>query len=153
QALHTPGHTPGHCCFLLHGPDLLFTGDHVLQRVVPAAGVFFREGRWDRRIRGLPDYLRSLRNLRDLRVERVVPAHYEEIESLPKTADRILRSYDRRTVIIRKAVENGAHTAFAALPHAFPTVRPSVLWATMLETIGHLDVLEELGIIAAEPAD
>jgi glyoxylase-like metal-dependent hydrolase (beta-lactamase superfamily II) len=29
DVLHTPGHTPGHCCFLLRGEELLFSGDQL----------------------------------------------------------------------------------------------------------------------------
>ena len=31
EVLHTPGHTPGHCCFHLPGEGLLFSGDHLFQ--------------------------------------------------------------------------------------------------------------------------
>jgi hydroxyacylglutathione hydrolase len=29
DVLHTPGHTPGHCCFLLSGEGVLFSGDQL----------------------------------------------------------------------------------------------------------------------------
>ncbi len=29
SVLHTPGHTPGHCCFLLADEGMLFSGDHL----------------------------------------------------------------------------------------------------------------------------
>ncbi len=29
DVLHTPGHTPGHCCFLLAGEGVLFSGDQL----------------------------------------------------------------------------------------------------------------------------
>jgi hydroxyacylglutathione hydrolase len=29
EVLHTPGHTPGHCCFLQRGEGVLFSGDHL----------------------------------------------------------------------------------------------------------------------------
>ncbi|NIP92334.1 MAG: MBL fold metallo-hydrolase, partial [Akkermansiaceae bacterium] len=29
QVLHTPGHTPGHCCFLLESEQVLFSGDQL----------------------------------------------------------------------------------------------------------------------------
>jgi hydroxyacylglutathione hydrolase len=31
DVLHTPGHTPGHCCFHLPGEGILFSGDHLFQ--------------------------------------------------------------------------------------------------------------------------
>jgi glyoxylase-like metal-dependent hydrolase (beta-lactamase superfamily II) len=35
SVVHTPGHTPGHLCFLDRDRQVLFTGDHVLPRVSP----------------------------------------------------------------------------------------------------------------------
>ena len=29
RVLHTPGHTPGHCCFVLEGEGVLFSGDQL----------------------------------------------------------------------------------------------------------------------------
>ncbi len=29
EVIHTPGHTPGHCCFFLKDEGLLFSGDHL----------------------------------------------------------------------------------------------------------------------------
>ncbi|MBW7471597.1 MBL fold metallo-hydrolase [Marinobacter sp. M216] len=31
KTLHTPGHASNHICYLLEGPDLLFSGDHIMQ--------------------------------------------------------------------------------------------------------------------------
>ncbi|MFC9789724.1 MBL fold metallo-hydrolase [Rhodococcus sp. NPDC127528] len=40
RAVHTPGHTPGHVCFYLEDVDVMFTGDHVLQKTSPHVGSF-----------------------------------------------------------------------------------------------------------------
>jgi len=29
EVVHTPGHTPGHCCFLVRSEGVLFSGDHL----------------------------------------------------------------------------------------------------------------------------
>lgn len=31
KVLHTPGHTPGHCCFHLRNEGILFSGDHLFR--------------------------------------------------------------------------------------------------------------------------
>ena len=33
EVLHTPGHTPGHCCFLIRQQGVLFSGDHLFRRI------------------------------------------------------------------------------------------------------------------------
>ena len=39
RALHTPGHTPGHLCFVDERSRRLFSGDHVLPRITPNISV------------------------------------------------------------------------------------------------------------------
>jgi glyoxylase-like metal-dependent hydrolase (beta-lactamase superfamily II) len=66
RAIHTPGHTPDHLCFLLEGDRLLFTGDTVLGRgtsvIDPPEG-------------DMAAYVRSLRVLRDLEPATIYPGH------------------------------------------------------------------------------
>jgi glyoxylase-like metal-dependent hydrolase (beta-lactamase superfamily II) len=63
-AVHTPGHTSNHLCFLSDG--LLFSGDHVMSGstvvIAPPDG-------------DMGDYLRSLRAVRRLAPARIAPGH------------------------------------------------------------------------------
>ena len=52
RAVHTPGHTPGHLCFVDERSRRLFSGDHVLPRITPNISVQRR--RSSRPARGLP---------------------------------------------------------------------------------------------------
>ena len=70
RALHTPGHTPGHLCFVDERSRLLFSGDHVLPRITPNISV----QRGDP-ASPLQSYLESLAQTRDLDVDEVLPAH------------------------------------------------------------------------------
>ncbi|HZR79841.1 MAG TPA: MBL fold metallo-hydrolase, partial [Candidatus Binatia bacterium] len=40
QVVWTPGHTPGHCCFLDLDARALFVGDHLLPKITPHVGVY-----------------------------------------------------------------------------------------------------------------
>ncbi len=70
RAVHTPGHTPGHLCFVDERSRRLFSGDHMLPRITPNISVQ-RATPPD----PLGDYLDSLARTRDLDVDEVLPAH------------------------------------------------------------------------------
>jgi glyoxylase-like metal-dependent hydrolase (beta-lactamase superfamily II) len=80
-AVHTPGHSPDHCCFL-DGPDL-YCGDLVQAGatvVVPAS----RGG-------DLSEYLASLERVRRLQVRRMLPGHGPFIDN----PDALIEGYVR----------------------------------------------------------
>jgi glyoxylase-like metal-dependent hydrolase (beta-lactamase superfamily II) len=70
--IHTPGHSPGSSCLLLHRDRLrvLFTGDHILRRRddVPAPLKFPWTWDWDAQVA-------SARRLLDLEFDTIVPSH------------------------------------------------------------------------------
>ena len=58
--LHTPGHTPGHCCFLLRGEELLFSGDQLFAGSIgrtdlPGGDFNVLMRSMETRVLGLPD--------------------------------------------------------------------------------------------------
>ena len=53
RAVHTPGHTPGHLCFVDERSRRLFSGDHVLPRITPNISV--QRADPVRPARGLPE--------------------------------------------------------------------------------------------------
>lgn len=66
EAIHTPGHSPGHTCFLLQPGGVLFTGDHILglgtSIIVPPDG-------------DMHLYMESLSRLLSYPVEVICPGH------------------------------------------------------------------------------
>lgn len=87
QALHTPGHTAGHCSFLIPSEGLLFIGDVCLTKVGPWYGDD---------ITPLDDFIDSINKIIEIKPDRVVSGHNREIlsdnitESLIEYRDRIL---------------------------------------------------------------
>lgn len=88
-AIHTPGHTPGHMCYLDEGHGILFTGDHVLfdisSNIIPWPGI--------PNILGL--YLYSLEKLKSCSASTVLPGHREPGE-LSARIEQLLQHHQQR---------------------------------------------------------
>jgi glyoxylase-like metal-dependent hydrolase (beta-lactamase superfamily II) len=99
RAVHTPGHTPGHLCFVDEGSQRLFAGDHILPRITPNISVHAVE-----RVHPLADYLESLAKVRDLDVDEVMPAHEWRFRGLAQRADDIADHHERRLTELLAAI-------------------------------------------------
>lgn len=97
RCLLTPGHTPGHLCLYEPESKWLFSGDHVLFHITPNIC------RWSGVADSLGDYLESLRRVRDLPVELLLPAHRAETGVLTERVDELTAHHARR-------VENALET-------------------------------------------
>jgi glyoxylase-like metal-dependent hydrolase (beta-lactamase superfamily II) len=100
RAVHTPGHTPGHLCFVDELSQRLFAGDHILPRITPNISVHAVE-----RSEPLADYLQSLAKVRDLDVDEVMPAHEWRFRGLAQRADDIAEHHERRLTELLTAID------------------------------------------------
>jgi glyoxylase-like metal-dependent hydrolase (beta-lactamase superfamily II) len=99
RAVHTPGHTPGHLCFVDELAQRFFSGDHVLPRITPNISLLAHGGRPP-----LADYLVSLAKVRDLDVDEVFPAHEWRFRGLAERADGIAAHHERRLAELLAAI-------------------------------------------------
>ena len=99
RAVHTPGHTPGHLCFVDELSQRLFAGDHILPRITPNISVHAVE-----RVDPLADYLKSLGKVRDLDVDEIMPAHEWRFRGLAQRADDIADHHERRLAELLAAI-------------------------------------------------
>jgi len=99
RAVHTPGHTPGHVCFVDELSQRLFAGDHILPRITPNISVHAVE-----RVNPLFDYLNSLGKVRDLPVDEIMPAHEWRFRGLAQRADDIAAHHERRLAELLAAI-------------------------------------------------
>ncbi len=99
RAVHTPGHTPGHLCFVDELAQRLFAGDHILPRITPNISVHAVE-----RVQPLADYLESLAKVRDLGVDEIMPAHEWRFRGLAQRADDIAAHPERRLAELLAAI-------------------------------------------------
>jgi len=91
SVVHTPGHSPGHICLWAAQDRLLCSGDHLLEIVSPP--VTFERG-FERDPMG--SYLESLRAVRALEPDLVLPGHGRPFRDGARRAEVIERGKLRR---------------------------------------------------------
>jgi glyoxylase-like metal-dependent hydrolase (beta-lactamase superfamily II) len=150
RALHTPGHTPGHLCFVDERSRRLFSGDHVLPRITPNISA----QRGDP-ASPLQAYLDSLTRTRDLDVDEVLPAHEWRFRGLVGRVDAITAHHERRLAELLAAARRHPGSTPWELAGQLTWSRP---WAeyggqmrifAVTETAAHLDLLEHRGLVTA----
>lgn len=67
QVIHTPGHSPGHCCFYEQDRGWLYSGDLIYKGCLDA---FYPTT-------DPLAFMRSVEKIRKLRLEKVLPAHHQ----------------------------------------------------------------------------
>ena len=148
DAVHTPGHTPGHFVFADQRARLLFAGDHVLPTITPSIG-FVSPPPAD----PLGAFMRSLTKVRALPDLRLLPAHGPVAPSSHARVDELLAHHEIRLTLSLAVLANGPATArqvAAGLPwtrheRAYDELDPQNRGMAAMETKAHLDLLVARG--------
>jgi glyoxylase-like metal-dependent hydrolase (beta-lactamase superfamily II) len=150
RAVHTPGHTPGHLCFVDERSRRLFSGDHVLPRITPNISVQRADP-----VGPLEDYLGSLAKVRDLDVEEVLPAHEWRFKGLPERVDAIAAHHERRLAELLAVIRERPGCAPWELAGHLTWSRPwnqydgQMRIFAVTETAAHVHQLERRGLVAS----
>lgn len=150
RSIWTPGHTPGHMCLYDETEQWLFSGDHVLFHISPNIC------RWSGVEDSLGDYLDSLRAIRDLPVQLLLPAHREETGKLAPRVDELLDHHEMRlNNTLQVVAEEPGLTGYQIAGRMRWRIR-SKSWEdfpltqkffAVGETLAHLDYLEVRGLV------
>ncbi len=149
QCLETPGHTPGSMCLYEAGERILFSGDHILEKITPGI-VLFRE----KEMNPLQSYLESLDKIAGLRVDLVLPGHRKVFGNLHRRIEELINHHRKRGEEILTVLNEEDADAFQLasriswdLPlawHEFPTLQK---WFATGETLAHLKYLENRKLV------
>jgi len=144
EVLHLPGHTPGLVCLWVPEAKLLFSDDHLLERVSPNPLLDLEDGT-EPRHKALVEYIRSAKAVRALPVELVAPGHAEPFSGHVELIDRLLGFYDKRQARLLELLAHGPQSPAELTPQLFPRAHDRQLYLTLSETMGNLEVLEQDG--------
>ena len=153
DAVHTPGHTPGHFVFADRAAELLFAGDHVLPTITPSIGFTVPPTE-----QPLMDFMASLTKVRDLPDLRILPAHGPIAPSSHARVDALLEHHEVRlrdslAALPSAGAPDGALTSYDVAKtlgwtrhlHAFDTLDIFSQGMAAMETKAHLDLLVARG--------
>jgi glyoxylase-like metal-dependent hydrolase (beta-lactamase superfamily II) len=128
KAIHTPGHSPDHVCFLDGGDvfcaDLIRSGGTV---VIPAS----RGG-------DLTQYLASLQRVRSLRPSRLLPGHGPAIDDPAKAIDEYVQHRAMREAQIVRVLAQGHDTPERIVSVLYEGLPPPLVHAAVESVLAHL---------------
>ena len=147
EVMHLPGHTPGLTCLWAAGPRVLFSDDHLLERVSPNP-LLDLEGQREPKHKALVEYVRSAKKVQALPAELIAPGHDEPFSGHAEIIERLLGFYQKRQARILELLQKGPLTPAELSPLVFPRARERHLYLTLSEVMGNLEVLEAEGRVA-----
>ncbi|MFI6298265.1 MBL fold metallo-hydrolase [Nonomuraea sp. NPDC050790] len=147
RAIWTPGHSPGHLCFVSPERRILFSGDHVLAKITPIVAVHPQSGP-----NPLADYLDSLAAVRKWDVDEVLPAHEYRFLELAERVDHVMLHHEERLAEI-ESVAAAAGSGISCWDVAtrltwsrpWESIPPFMRRSANNETLAHLVWLESRG--------
>ena len=153
RAMWTPGHTPGHLCFVDRISGKMLTGDHVLDPVTPHVGVWLEEAG-----NPLGAYEASLERVAAADASGALPAHGEPFADIAGRADELLAHHRVRETQILAALDDGSHSATEiarALPwrrrgDPFDTLPEMHQQFAVAETIAHCEHLRSRALVTRD---
>lgn len=150
-ALHTPGHTDGHVCFLDREREVLFSGDHVLAKISPNVSTMT-----SLLSNPLGAYLDSLRATGDLGIDQAYAAHVEPIAKVRERVTELLAHHEQRLAeMLETLVVESGLTAFEVASRqpwkrGWAGLAGQMRRAAIGETHAHLLELEARGLVAEQ---
>lgn len=143
QVVHLPGHSPGHCGFLLQPEGFLFTGDICLDTFGPWYGNIHSN---------VDEYIDSMNAVLDMNLDMLVTGHGDAVVT-KNIRQRLITYrdtlYTREEQIVR-LLWSGKHTipemaAQKPIYKKFPEPKGIFYWYECMMDWKHLERLERLG--------
>ncbi|MCX5758728.1 MAG: MBL fold metallo-hydrolase, partial [Candidatus Hydrogenedentes bacterium] len=152
RALYVPGHSASDILF--HDPvrRVAFAGDHVLKGVSPSP-LIRRPRPGEQKVRTLLEYRQSLQRTRALDFDICYPGHGSPFGNYREIIDTLLQRQERFTRYVYTLLEAGPFTPHQLMGMLFPRVALDTLHFGLSSVLGHLEILEDRGMAAADECE
>jgi glyoxylase-like metal-dependent hydrolase (beta-lactamase superfamily II) len=140
-ALHTPGHSADHLCFLIEDDGAVFTGDLILGR--GSSMVTYPEG-------DVAAYLRSLERLAALKPRLLFPGHWDPVPDAMAKIEEYRRHRLEREAQVLAEVRLSEGTASALTRRVYGELDEKLALAAEMTLLAHLRKLVDEGSVRAE---
>ncbi|HSN52630.1 MAG TPA: MBL fold metallo-hydrolase [Woeseiaceae bacterium] len=141
EAVHTPGHASNHLCFRHVETNWLVTGD----QVIDGSTVVINPPDGD-----MSDYIESLRRLKAMHCDALLPGHGGRIDDPARAIERIIEHRLLRESRVLEAVRRHPRlTPRELVPHVYQDVSPHLFPLAERSLLAHLLKLGKDGLAAA----
>lgn len=146
EVLWTPGHAPGHICLYESAKKVLISGDHLLPTISPHIGLSPYSSR-----NPMDDYVNSLKALRQLDVNLILPGHENPFTGLKGRVEELLNHHKERNREILEKITAEAKTGYQIATEiiwmpamggvSWQNLPPEYRRIALLETLAYLESL------------
>ena len=149
RAFFRPGHSLTDTVLVHEEEQWAFTGDHLIPNIT-SNPLLRRQDAEGRREKSLIQYRDSLLKTRAMPLNCCFAGHNKAFENHQKVIDRNLGHLERRNEKILSLFNGRSATPFEITGLLFPHLSDSYLYYCLSAATGHLELLEEQGIVAHE---
>lgn len=140
EVVHTPGHTPGMCCFFLRQRGVLFSGDHILG----LGTTVISQPKGDM---GL--YMDSLRKLVNYPLQQILPGHGPVISQARRKVAELLQHRLEREDQVLSCLNKGQHQIEEIVKEIYTELEPRLVGLARQQVEAHLLKLVREGKVQA----
>lgn len=140
EVIHTPGHSDGLVCLYNKDRNMLLSTDHILPKITPNISYWFHGN-----ANPLSSYLNSLRKVRTLDADLVVPSHGKPFFGANDRIDEIIDHHHERLEATLDAIKGGCNVYEACEKLFRKELTIHEMRFAVGETLAHLEYLRQNG--------
>lgn len=137
-AMHMPGHTAGHLCFLDESTGILFSGDMIIGRdfavIAPPDG-------------DMSEYMQSLYRAKTLQLKLILPGHGAPVHNPQEKIEEYIHHRNMRRLQILKLLEDIPWAIPDLAEEIYADLMPGLRIAGRLQLMAHLVDMERDGLV------